>query len=119
MDSEKIKENDKRFFDYVNKKDMVAVQRWIDEYVDDDFINHSPVLDVSADKEGFKEMFKKMLQLFPDMTITLKEMVFENDILCFRHIIRGVGTNDETMGIAMVRFKNGKAVDRWVTTEPI
>lgn len=119
MDPETIKENDKRFFDYVNKKDMVAVQKWIDDFVDDDFINHSPVLDVSPDKDGFKEMFKKMLQLFPDMTITPEEMVFEKDILCFRHIIQGVGANDETMGIAMVRFKNGKAVDRWVTTEPM
>jgi hypothetical protein len=37
--------------------------------------------------------------------------------LCFRHIIRGIEKSDDTMGIAMVRFKNGKAVDRWVVTE--
>lgn len=117
MDSETIKENDKRFFDYVNKKDTIAVEKWIDEFVGDDFTNHSPVLNVSTDKEGLKEMFQKLFQLFPDMTITIEETVFENDILCFRHTIRGAGTNDETMGIAMVKFKNGKAVDRWVTTE--
>ncbi len=116
MDSETIKEKDRRFFDYVNKKDIIAVKKWIDEFVDDDFINHSPLLGVSPDKEGFKEMFDKLLQLFPDMTITLKEMVFENDILFFRHIVRGVGAN-ETKGIAMVRFKDGKIMDRWVTTE--
>ncbi len=44
-------------------------------------------------------------------------MVFENDILCFRHTIQGMGANDEIMGIAMVKFRNGKAVDRWVATE--
>ncbi len=117
MDSETIKENERRFFDYVNKRDEISMKKWIDEFVDDDFINYSLVLNVSADKEGLKEMFLKFFQLFPDMTITIKEMVFENDILCFRHIIRGMGTDDEIMGIAMVRFKNGKAVDRWVTTE--
>lgn len=119
MDAVAIKENEQRFFDYVNNRDLADVLKWIDEFVDETFINHSPILGVSADKKGLKEMFKKMLQLFPDLTITLKEMVFENDILCFRHVISGVGAKDQTMGIAMVRFKNGKAVDRWVTTEPI
>jgi len=28
-----------------------------------------------------------------------------------------MGANDEIMGIAMVKFRNGKAVDRWVATE--
>ncbi|NQT54752.1 MAG: ester cyclase [Desulfobacteraceae bacterium] len=119
MDSEAIKANDKRFFDYVNKKDTKAVEKWIDEFVDDDFTNHSPVLNVPPDKEGLKEMFLKLFELFPDMTITIEEMVFEKDILCFRHTIRGMGASDEIMGIAMVRFKNGKAVDRWATTEAI
>lgn len=119
MDAASIKENDKRFFEYLNNKDLASLLKWIDDFVDESFINHSPILGVSADKNGFKEMFKKMLELFPDITITIEEMVFENNILCFRHTIRGVGANDKTMGIAMVRFKDGKAVDRWVTTEPI
>lgn len=119
MDLDIIKKNEKQFFDYINKKDTTSVEKWIDEFVADDFVNHSPALNVSADKKGLKEMFLKLFQLFPDMTITIKEMVFENNILCFRHIIRGMGSDKELMGIAMVRFKNGKAVDRWVTTEAI
>lgn len=117
MNSETIKENEKRFFEYVNKKDVVAVEKWIDEFVDDDFINHNTVSNESADKEGLKEMFKTLFQLFPAITITIKEMIFEKDILCFRHIIRGIGKSDDTVGIAMVRFKQGKIVDRWVVTE--
>ena len=62
-------------------------------------------------------MFWKLFKIFPDMTITIKEMAFENDILCFRHIIRGFGTSDEIMGIAMVRYKDGRIVDRWVTSD--
>jgi predicted ester cyclase len=117
MDSEAVKANEKRFFDYVNKRDTEAMEKWIDEFVAKDFVNHSPVLTESADREGLKEMFRKLFELFPDMTITIKEMVFEKDILCFRHIIRGLGTGNEIMGIAMIRFKNGRAVDRWVTTD--
>lgn len=119
MDSEVIKANEKRFFDYVNKRDTEAMENWIDEFVAEDFVNHSPTLNVPTDREGLKEMFWKFFQLFPDMTITIEEMVFEKDILCFRHIIRGMGTSDGVMGIAMVRFKDGKIVDRWVTTEAI
>ena len=44
MSSEAIKANDKRFFDYVNRRDTKAVEKWIDEFVADDFINHSPAL---------------------------------------------------------------------------
>jgi len=43
-------------------------------------------------------------------------MVFENDILCFRLIIRGMGPN-EIMSLAMVRYKDEKIVDRWVVSE--
>jgi predicted ester cyclase len=116
MDSETAKANDRRFFDYVNKRDIDAMKKWIDEFVAEDFVNHSSELGVSPDREGFKEMFLKLFEIFPDMTITIKEMVFENDILCFRLIMRGFGTNDEFMSIAMVRYKDEKIVDRWVTS---
>ena len=116
MNSDAVKMNEKRFFDYVNKRDTKAMGKWIDEYVAEDFTNHSPLFDVPANREGLKEMFYKLFQLFPDMTITIEEMVFENDILCFRHIIQGNKNSDAVMGMAMVRFKDGKIVDRWVTT---
>lgn len=117
MDSEAVKADEKRFFNYVNKRNTKAMEEWIDEFVAEDFTNHSPALDAPADREGLKEMFRRLFQLFPEMTITIEEMVFENNILCFRHIIHGLGTSAPVMGIAMVRFKDGKITDRWVTTE--
>ena len=119
MNTEIAKANEKQFFEYVNKRDTKAMDQWIDEFVADDFINHSPALDEPPDREGLKKMFLKSFELFPDLTITIKEMAFENDILCFRHIIRGIKANEEINGIAMVKFKNGKITDRWATTEPI
>ena len=103
LDSETVKKNEKRFFDYVNKRDTVSIQKWIDEFVAEDFVNHSPVLDVPADREGLKQMFHLLFQLFPEMTISIEEMVFENDILCFRHILKGTSGSGPVMGIAMVR----------------
>ncbi len=44
MDSEAVKANDKQFFDYVNKRDREAMEKGIDTFVAEDFINHSPAL---------------------------------------------------------------------------
>ncbi len=119
MDIEKLKANERRFFDYVNQKEISAMEQWIDEYVADDFVNHSPVLDVTPDKEGLKQMFKNILQFFPDFKIIIKEMVYENEILCFRHITQGLGKNEGIMGLAMVKFKNGKLTERLTFSEPL
>jgi hypothetical protein len=53
----------------------------------------------------------------PDMTITIEEMVFENNVLCFRNVLRGLGTKDELMGMVMVKFKDGKVSERWSLNE--
>ena len=117
MDSETIKANDILFFDYINNRNIEEMEKWIDRFVAEDFINHSPELDVPKDKQGLKEMFRKLIQLFQDFNINIKEMVFENDILCFRFIVRGIGGDEGIMGLAMVKYKNGKIIDRRVFTE--
>lgn len=117
MHSEEIKANEKRFFDLVNQRDTEAMEKWIDEFVAEDFVNHSPAFNEPNDREGLKEMIRKLIQFAPDFTFSIEEMVFENCFLCFRYIIRGLSTKDATMGIAMVRFKDGKITERWNVIE--
>jgi hypothetical protein len=117
MDSEAIKANERRFFDYVNNKDVDAMEKWIDEHVAEDFVNHSPMFDVSTDRHGLKEMLKQLMQLFSELTITIEEMAFENNVLCFRHTTRGIGGSAPVVGLVMVKFRDGKITDRWAVTE--
>lgn len=117
MRSEEIKANEKRFFDLVNQRDTKAIEKWINECVAEDFVNHSPAFDEPPDREGLKEMIRKLMQLVPGLTISIEEMVFENCFLCIRYIIRGLTTRDETLGMAMVRFENGKIAERWNVAE--
>ena len=117
MDSEEVKANEKRFFDYFNERDLDALDKWIDEYVAQDFVNHSPVQNEPTDRQGLKEMVRTLFQIAPDLTITIKEMVFENNVLCFRQILRGVGKQDELIGMTMVKFKDGKVAERWSLNE--
>ena len=117
MHPEEIKANEKRFFDLVNQRDTKALEKWIDECVADDFVNHSPAFDEPTDREGLKEMVRKLIQFVPGLAISVEEMVLENDFLCIRYIIRGSGLKDEAMGMAMVRFENGKIAERWNVAE--
>ena len=117
MHPEKIKANEKRFFDLLNQRDTKAIEKWIDECVAEDFVNHSPAFDEPTDREGLKEMIRKLMQFVPGLTISIEEMVFENCFLCIRYIIRGSTTRDETLGMAMVRFENGKIAERWNVAE--
>ena len=66
MHPEEIKANEKRFFDFVNRRDTEAVEKWIDECVAEDFVNHSTAFDEKNDREGLKEMFRKLIQFVPD-----------------------------------------------------
>jgi predicted SnoaL-like aldol condensation-catalyzing enzyme len=117
MHSEEIKANEKRFFDLLNQRDREAVEKWIDECVAGDFVNHSPAFDEPTDREGLKEMIRKLIQFAPGLTISIEEMVFENGFLCIRYIMRGLGTKDKAMGMAMVRLKDGKITERWNVAE--
>jgi predicted ester cyclase len=117
MHPEEIKANEKRFFDLVNQRDTEAMEKWIDEFVAEDFVNHSPAFDEPADRQGLKEMSRKLIQFVPDLTITIEEMVFENNFLCIRYILRGSGIKDKAMGMAMVKFIDGKIAERWNVAE--
>jgi predicted ester cyclase len=117
MHPEEIKANEKRFFDLVNQRDTEALEKWIDERVAENFVNHSPAFDEPTDREGLKEMLRKIFQFVPDLTITIEEMVFENDFLCIRYIMRGSGIKDKAMGMAMVKVNDGKIAERWNVAE--
>lgn len=119
MDGTAVKSNEKRFFAYVNSRDIESMGNWVENFLSEDFINHNPTLGVPNNREGLIEMFNLLFKLFPEIRFTIKEIIFENDILCFRHIIYGIRENEKLAGIAMVKFKNGKITDRWAITEPI
>lgn len=118
MDSETVKVNARQLFDYVNKKDTEALIKWIDNFIGEEFVNHTPALpDESTNREGFKNTFCKLIQMFPEMKITIREMVFEDDILCFRLIMQGFGSGHENLGIVMLKYRDGKIVDRWLFSD--
>lgn len=113
MDSEAVKANERRLFEALNKRKRDAVEKWIDAFIAEDFVNHSPSHNKTPDRDGLKEMMWEWLDSSPDLKINIHDLVFENDILCFRAEIEGIANDETFTGLAMVKFKNGKMVERW------
>ena len=117
MNIKKIKADEKKLFNYVNKRDFEAVNQWIDQHVADDFINHTALFDVTPDKEGLKQMLKLLTKVFPKIVFDIKEIAVDDKIIFFKLFLHGM-SEIPTMGMVMVKLNdNGKMTDRWAIVD--
>ena len=96
----------------------------VDELIADNFVDHSPPPDVSTDKAGMKQIVKMFRSAFPDLSLTVEDMIAEGDKVAVRIASRGTHKG-ELMGIAAtgrtvtineqhwVRFATGKITEHW------
>jgi len=74
--------------------------------------------------EGFKEFHTKFRTAFPDMRVTIEDMIAEGDKVAARCSVRGRHSGDslgfaatyarvEFSGITIIRVKDGKIVEGW------
>jgi len=98
-----------------------------DELFSPNFVNHSPAEGVSSDLEGFKQYISMMHTAFSDFSLTIEDGIAEKDKGAVRMRFRGVHTGDymgipptkkqvDTTVISILRFDNGKVVERWSVT---
>jgi len=90
MDVEENKALSIRIIDEFINKNNAAVA---DELFADDFVNHNPQFGVTSDREGLKQMIAMLHKGFPDVHLTLEDMIAENDkvVLRFRTLGRNTG----------------------------
>jgi steroid delta-isomerase-like uncharacterized protein len=119
--TEANKEVVRRFNEEVfNKGDVAA----IDKYITADAVDHNPPPGTQGDREGFKKWLTAFRAAFPDLKVTLAEVIAEGDLVVFRNTMTGT-QKGEYMGmpasgkpisveaIDIVRFKDGKMVEHW------
>ena len=111
----------RRFLDEAFSKGNLAA---VDELIADIFVDHSPPPDISGDKAGMKQIVKLFRSAFPDMRVTVEDMIAEGDKVAVRVVTRGTHKG-ELMGIAptgrsvtineqhIVQFANGKITEHW------
>ena len=98
-----------------DKMDILIGENWLD---------HNPPPGAAPGVEGMKQMMGMFFAAFPDLNVTIDQLIAEGDIVVGRMTNTGTHQGD-LMGIAptgksvtfseihMVRIENGKAVEHW------
>ena len=96
----------------------------IDGLLADDFVDHNPLPDQPPGREGFKQGVRTGRTAFPDLTLTVDDMIAEGDKVVTRWT--GSGTHSAEFmgvpatgkkvtfsGIVIDRISGGKIVEHW------
>lgn len=121
--SEKNKDLARRYLDEVYNKGNVA---FIDEVVASNYVVHDPNSPegMSGGVEGAKRFVEMYRSTFPDIQITVEDLVAEGDKVVTRWTARGTHQGElmgippssnrvEVTGISIDRIEGGKFVESW------
>jgi steroid delta-isomerase-like uncharacterized protein len=103
-----------------NRGNLAAV----DEIMASDYVNHSAPPNLPRGAAGTKAFVSMFRAGFPDLHITIEDMVAEGDKVAVRHVTRGThlgvflgiqptGRSVEVSGIDMVRISSGQIAEGW------
>ena len=122
MSTEDNKTLMRRFFEEVyTKKNLAAIE----EFIAPNHIDHSAGAAGSpVGPEGSRQLIGMMLTAFPDMHITVEDMIAEGDKVVVRFTERGTqqgafgsipptGKHVEVSTIDIVRIEGGKIAEEW------
>jgi predicted ester cyclase len=127
MRSEQSKRFIRRAFEEIINKGNVAV---IDELFATDFVDHSGDSDAPPGPARTKQAVIRYLAAFPDLHVTVEDVIFEGDKIVTRETWRGTHQG-EFMGIAptgksilwtrmhIFRIRGGQIVEEWVESSSV
>lgn len=122
MSTEENKIHVRRLYEEVfNQKNPAA----IDDYFAPDVIDHSLPPGVPGGIEGVKLTISLFLAAFPDLHITVEDLIAEGDKVVARWTLRGThqgaslgmpptGKQVTMPGISIVRLEGSKSAEQWV-----
>ena len=119
MTNDEMKAYVRRHFEaFVNQKNVDIA----DETLAASFMDHDGPGGKPIDREGDKAMMRGMHARFPDLCVTIEDMIAEGDKVVCRNVWRATdaasGKSIWFKGIVIWRFADGKIVERWASVEP-
>ena len=126
MSTEENKALARRYIEVVfNQKNVAA----IDELNTPDVVLHNASMTIEG-REAYKQFVSMYLSAFPDMHMTIEEMIAEGDMVAERvtsHAthkgelmgIPPTGRQGTVTAIYMVRFVNGKGAEVWANADDL
>lgn len=125
MSAEENKALVRRLFDEViNAGDLARAG----EFVADGFVEHNPTPGQAPGVEGFEGVIGMLHSAFPDLHITIEDLVAEGEKVSVRLTVRGthrgvfqgIPSTDrrvEWAGISILRIADGKVAERWFQSD--
>jgi steroid delta-isomerase-like uncharacterized protein len=114
----------RRFRDAANTGDAELISKTIDELVEPDALIRTPLPLETTGAEALKEVFARLHRVFPDLHITIEDLIAEGDKLVSRNTVTGTHQG-EYMGIPptgksvtyneifIARFAGGRIAETW------
>ena len=120
MMSEENKEKARRSWEIANQRNPDLIE----EVYPPDFVWHEPDQDIRGYEQA-KQFVSTFFAAFPDLNITVEDLIGEGDKVVSRYTIRGThqgetedfgpptGRQIELEGITIHRIEDGKIVEEW------
>jgi steroid delta-isomerase-like uncharacterized protein len=114
----------RRLHDATNTGDAELISKTIDELVEADVLIRTPSPVETTGAQAIKEVFARLLQAFPDLHITVEDLIAEGDKVVSRNSVTGTHQG-EYMGlpptgktvtyneIFVFRFINSRIAETW------
>jgi predicted ester cyclase len=114
----------RRFHDALNTGDVELISKTIDELVEPNAVIRTPLPIEATGAQLAKEVFGRLLRAYPDLHITVEDLIEEGDKIVSRNMVTGTHQG-EYMGlpptgksvtyneIFIVRFAGGRIAESW------
>jgi steroid delta-isomerase-like uncharacterized protein len=114
----------RRFHDALNTGDAELISKTIDELVEPNAVIRTPLPIEATGAQLAKEVFGRLLRAYPDLHITVEDLIEEGDKIVSRNVVTGTHQG-EYMGlpptgksvtyneIFIVRFAGGRIAESW------
>ena len=115
-----------RFGAAVNSGDFRA----FDEVVAPGAVDHDPAPGQAFGPEGFRHFFTELRTAFPDLHLSVEQLVADDDIVAFAYTVTGTqqgpfmgfaptGKRVQVRGMQLGTFADGKLVERWGSSDQL
>lgn len=100
------------------------------EAVSIDNVDHDPARGQVRGPEGYRVFFKALRDAFPDLTVALETLVADEESVAFAYTLTGTqngsymgfaptGRKMKIRGMQISKFKDGKMVERWGSSDEL
>lgn len=126
MSKERNKEAQQKFGDAINSGNLEKLR----DLVAPDVKDHDPAPNQGPGAQGYIDFFSMMRNAFPDMEVEVEHLVADEENVAFAYTLTGTHKGDfmgvsgtgkpvKVRGVQISRFKDGKLVERWGSSDEL